>query len=1167
MKSRSSSAAGAQAPLESKSNKKKKVPVAPWDKESSVGSPKAPNLSQVSSPSSRHSPGAPSPSPLDGELPRPRATNQHRSSRPNPLLAPPSDVDRASIAAAQAAAAAAELEHGSVAPDRGSLSRSRSCSIGLRSPAVSRPNPLLVNSPTRRPASVGSRRSFDDTTSDIQLELAFDTPASASRSRGCSSEAPAAFLEQLLVNEEQASLRASSEKAPRSSPDSGQLDQQRKTTRRVAGSARRQPQTAALPALPPPPTSARASDQAEVQVKAAKTNASTAGRPASRNTKRAVTRRTGNADGQAALASPGADPASKPRSTSRKPSPSTLGKPVSNVQSAPRELAPWDMPDTPQQHNSPDAAQIPLPKAGSRLTGPAARRTHAPPKFGASPPVSSEETMVKALPSPQKELRSPDSDTRARSPSLMADGAEFGATRMSFKVFKSQKATDIPEPVKDGLLLSSAAFPAVGNAGSLVKKVPLSALASAPRPPLVVRLPRCRDLGGDWGDFSRDVVSPPPFLLLGGTHKTGAQVMEYKELCRELRSQRALGAQLIDMAALLRWYLPYLFFAAIYVGACAPIKLPEYAAFAALCIILITGLHALNLAWRDRLLLAAVDLGATADVRTQLRPPLGGWGDGDAIFASMLSQAMNEITIPRPQHGLLLGPPQRRFPRRSLALALCLILLLGITRGVRALLVEAGDDSFAGALAFGQDEHSVQITELVIAILAVLISVFFGCAPNLARPRTVEADARLASLEAAFGAMLDALRPLLAVAVRELPPSPGDSDICGGDASAMGADQWAKLLAETFSVRLLTSDRLTLRATAQVVIMNQQAALCISCPLADFTIVAPLIDQAVKTNLGRSAAAITELLSAPFDIGFSGNGMTSSLSLTSWAAALVSSRQGPRRGQQDDEVSISIMSASTASTLNRGGTGTRDEFALHFAMGTVTALGRRQCQPLEAFKLNPSVFTSRYCGVLPPKISDDEPSLLLSLGISGLRLDGGGEPPQDSKLSLCHRVCSRLATFLVRRLSRLSACCKRSRAPSKSANADHDDASALIRETHGVLRTAEELRLLTCSLLEAQSRRHTPASPTIPDSPPDSSVSVGSSDDESVGHRGCAGSYGLRANARRYQSPTRPHLSASGGNSTRSQPCHLALIFDTYKDRDRYHKLLQDVQLLRAEPR
>eukprot|EP00927_Polykrikos_kofoidii_P035913 TRINITY_DN30400_c0_g2_i1.p1 TRINITY_DN30400_c0_g2~~TRINITY_DN30400_c0_g2_i1.p1 ORF type:complete len:1175 (-),score=174.41 TRINITY_DN30400_c0_g2_i1:69-3443(-) len=727
-----------------------------------------------------------------------------------------------------------------------------------------------------------------------------------------------------------------------------------------------------------------------------------------------------------------------------------------------------------------------------------------------------------------------------RSPSLIKDGADFdvktnapqlpmGPTlqtepptvKVIYEPAPHKEEVDFRDPVKKPMFNS----PSMLGDGGVCKNMSLSALAGAPRPPLIIRLARVQDIG----DARYMAPSPCPALLAltGLQAPPGPNMAEYKELQRQLHQQRALRASSTDaradLKALVRWYFPYLCVIAVYITVAALAGAFQESAVATLpLVVLITILHIFRVTWCDRMLIASVDNSAASDARAQLRPPPMGWGGGDGMFSAMLLAALREVSA---SQELLMARPKRSLLRRAPACAVGIFTVLGIARLIRACVA---------------DHESLILwlfAEAAVSIFAAFVMLFVGCAPWCNRSRVAEADMRLAALEAAFNALLDSLKPLLTDPPRDLPPSPGDMQ----SRNAPGQDR------KSFSIRLITASRLTLRATLELrqspqvgVSEDATAELCVSCALGEFCVIAPRLERAVSTDLGRSAAGNAELPASPSVVpggGPSTFGLPG-LSLTAWANAMVAARQSPQR-RQDDEMSISMASASTASTLqSRGEKGVRDEAVLHLAMGTVQALGRFRGEPLEAFRADVPG------SVVPPKTHVDEPALLLSFQAGCVRVVGSAEPPPPQLPTKGDRGP----------LSVPVLCCSNSVDLESGQSKD-----AGVRDRFGVLRNSAELRRLCSSSSSHKSRLGTPETPSTP--PRTRNMNVGSvaeslpeTDDEELND--CSS---------RSLSPVKSGRFSPvniGVQGEQLQLTHLAIIFDTYRERNQCRKMLQDCRLV-----
>lgn len=862
------------------------------------------------------------------------------------------------------------------------------------------------------------------------------------------------------------------------------------------------------------------------------------------------------------------------------------------------ELAPWDEPDRAQatlaasrskqpEHRGTNAAQRPFSR----------RRAYAQaPTFG----------NQRALPSMSRDTGDSGCSSKdggaaeTNTPSLIADGEVFditcierGSSREKLEEDEGRKAGVESEPSPPSTKASAAMGKDLSRRGPMpfmdteitlgpakqvtlsnfpigkeaidfskkVKTMPLSALAGAPRPPLIVRLARVRDLGvvavrghgHGYGGELCGLPSPPSHMQFIG--KQGPQISEYAELSRQLFAQRALGApsNQVDMKALLMWYAPYVFVVAAYVALCGLLRARSAALLALPLLAVVVPAHLLRLAWCDRVLFAATDLCAAADFRTQVQPPLGGWGDG--LFGGTLEQAIGALSTTQ---GFLLTQPRAWSASASLAPASALL---------AALLATAA----AAAVAQRSEESRphVFLAEALVSALVVLVLVFVCCSPRATRTRAEEADGRLHALEAAFGAMLDALKPLLPQQPRDwpMPLSPTAEMQPGLD--FLDCENRAALASEQFSVRLVTAEGLTLRASAQLIFPSgalEAPSLCVACPLAGFGIVAGGLQSVTLTDIGRNEdLQLAASLSASPPRG-AGAGTSPGLSMTAWAMALVAARQSPnnRTSRQDDETSISMMSSSTASTYNPNRSqGHKDEATVHLAMSTVMALSRRDSAPLEAFCLRRGALGAAAAlsgTIVPPKAAIEEPALLLALPPLGFKVLLGDCPAREEAGS---------ASWL-----RFRACClgitrggSAPAAPSSGSGSGQD----LQRESYGVLRSAAETRRLCSS--GGGSRASTPGTGTpaslaqrlrLLESPRSAAVWQSQPDSEDE----------VSPQRRSRSKESSPHTFAESeqrlGHShgapvpaaelrDQKQQRYLAIVFDTYRDRNRCHQLMMEL--------
>jgi len=249
--------------------------------------------------------------------------------------------------------------------------------------------------------------------------------------------------------------------------------------------------------------------------------------------------------------------------------------------------------------------------------------------------------------------------------------------------------------------------------------------------------------------------------------------------------------------------------------------------------------------------------------------------------------------------------------------------------------------------------------EVIVSVFAIICFIVFGCTPYVVRCRSGLVDLRFIELEAAINSMLDALRPLLREPFDGCEPGVHTSAQRSFSDAALpssGRDVQKDSQCKSkryFSVRVITSRRLTLRANLQVNCNSDDltAGCYVASPLSGFQLAAARVAIVTPTDLGRHAAA----------------------SLMGSAHALARHRRESRSqgwGRQDDDVSVSGVSISTASTLRRNGHQV-DEASLSQALNLVTGICARQYEPLELLR------TSRAGSLVPTKATVDEPAALL----------------------------------------------------------------------------------------------------------------------------------------------------------------------------------------------
>ncbi|CAJ1341078.1 unnamed protein product, partial [Effrenium voratum] len=407
---------------------------------------------------------------------------------------------------------------------------------------------------------------------------------------------------------------------------------------------------------------------------------------------------------------------------------------------------------------------------------------------------------------------------------------------------------------------------------------------------------------------------------------SGFPVPEYADVMRVLQAQIVLGHSWSSDApvrsvvlALLRWFAPYLALLCLALPA-AVLGLKSEAALAVSpALLLLAPLQQLRLRRWDARLLGAVDRAALGDACDQLRAPLG-WGDDGQVFSANLNAAMQALSLPP---GELLMPPARgQGPlawKRHLLCASCALAPLALW------------------LLRDQLPAAAEVPLLVFCSLVVLVA---ACRPGKELGRADLVDRRLEALEAAFNALLDTLRPLL--------PSARPSRSC----------QVVKGPPGRFSVRMITGERWTLRGS--LTILQEQCGLLVSCPLGAFQLAADGLEGAMQLELGQRAAGDAD-------------GATVSpgpRQANGWAASLGMrfAREPSERARRDDD----LASVSTASTLTRAKSQV-DEASLNLVLNMISALNRRAAEPLEVF------FADRGAPLAPPKVSYDEPAIVLAL--------------------------------------------------------------------------------------------------------------------------------------------------------------------------------------------
>lgn len=272
--------------------------------------------------------------------------------------------------------------------------------------------------------------------------------------------------------------------------------------------------------------------------------------------------------------------------------------------------------------------------------------------------------------------------------------------------------------------------------------------------------------------------------------------------------------------------------------------------------------------------------------------------------------------------------------------------------------------------------------QISTAVLTVIVFILIVLDPCQVRSKAGELDDRIEVIEAAVNTMLDSLRPLLgndnwasrsprseSAAFPGLPvPSPSATQAPTKAGKRFTSQRF-------FSVRLVTAEKQTVRAVLHLPASSESDTLSRSkfsvySPLAKFGICTnEFLESVSATVLGQSAAG-----SIDNAFSFSPEDPSSGF-LTTWVASQISGHQRSRQRQRsDDEFSTSLASVSTSSTMRSGRANQVDEAALQLALAAVTALSRRRKEPLEAFRVNGPGRT-----VVPPKSVEDEPCLVITM--------------------------------------------------------------------------------------------------------------------------------------------------------------------------------------------
>jgi len=450
----------------------------------------------------------------------------------------------------------------------------------------------------------------------------------------------------------------------------------------------------------------------------------------------------------------------------------------------------------------------------------------------------------------------------------------------------------------------------------------------------VVRLPRTLE---EW------CAKPRPYGR-GAAHSVHA---DWTSAVREVQRQRAVGVRGVDNAALARWYVPYIGILLLYVIVTGIVGLGDHSC--ALHILMLIGIsigHFTRLIALDHRLFAAIDFCASEEVLRQMQAPLG-WGENSGVFAAELSQALVALRI-KPG-SLLLAREHRSVPRRlyiCLGVGVALVLLLRLVRSIGV------GESKEGRTIWPASEASV-------ASIGAIVLVAFGCAHGAAgvrsRTRAEEADQRVEVLEAAVNSMLDMLRPLLGAGAGPVDP-PGTAPKL-----PLAAKCGPVKLSNRFSVRLVTAERFTVRATLDIGEPGRDPFIATSL-LDGLHIAASSVDRLTPTDLGCNKAVAVDLEA----LQARGSGRD-----TAWVTDFAN-RAGLSFGgyvAHDDAQSTSVHSGSTASTRDRKGD-QWDEFSLRLAVAVVTALNSRRSEQLEVF---------RRLKWRPPKAAIEEPCLIFGM--------------------------------------------------------------------------------------------------------------------------------------------------------------------------------------------
>lgn len=422
---------------------------------------------------------------------------------------------------------------------------------------------------------------------------------------------------------------------------------------------------------------------------------------------------------------------------------------------------------------------------------------------------------------------------------------------------------------------------------------------------------------------------------------------------RELSRQSVLGTAARDVStwALLRWYLPYMVCAGVGFGAAAVlVGRSEFLALQLPILLTLLAAHLIRIQWWDKALQDVVDHCTRDEVKRQLHAPLG-WGEGTANFSGNLTTILQAAIE---QQGPLLRPVGKSRWRQPFILASLSLGLLSVVRLARL-----------GMNPEGMWANVWQSLEVIAAVGAILIFVFVGCTHNQAgSSRKVEANLRVEALEAAFNSMLDVMRPLLGPGA-----VPIDFGCSAGIQDLATTVLSNKLFKSThFSVRLVSAEGQTIRTTL-ILKFGAATSITASCSLAGFSFAFGGAETAMATDLGDIGnLGVESALSAAANQGTGPS--------QSWAAGLIG-RFRSEQPRQEDAVSISIGSASTACTLKSKRTDTVDEFSLHLVASMLRTLSARREYPMEVFRAG----HLGGLGIMAPKAAVEEPCLVLGIAV------------------------------------------------------------------------------------------------------------------------------------------------------------------------------------------